>query len=771
MAETSKAGVVRKAIDVTGIVQGVGFRPFVYRLANECNLHGFIANTPAGVTIEVQGDADLVESFLARLGNEAPPLAKITSLSPREQQLQNDPAFRIVSSRLDAPAKALISPDVALCNDCLREMMNPRDRRFRYPFINCTNCGPRFTIIRDIPYDRARTSMASFQMCAACQAEYDDPANRRFHAQPNACWDCGPQLQLWSADGSRLNVAEPLREAARLIEQDSIVAVKGLGGFHLACNARSEAAVNLLRERKRRVEKPFAVMLRRIEDVERFCQIDDAARKLLLSFERPIVLLLRKPEAALASNIAPGNRFLGVFLPYTPLHHLLFSSGKFDALIMTSANLSEEPIAIDNDEAVRRLQRIANAFLVHDREILRRCDDSVVRIAASRSQMLRRSRGFVPVPVPLERESQPILAVGGELKNTICIVRGSEAFLSQHIGDLENLESYSFFGEAVEHLQRILEVHPKIIAYDLHPDYFSTKWALAQEGVQLVGVQHHHAHIASCMAENHLDGKVIGIALDGTGYGTDGGVWGGEVLLADYTDFERAAHFEYIPLPGGAAAIHEPWRVAVSYLTKHYGKELTKLDLPFLQAIPARRLQVVQQMIDREIHSPRTSSCGRLFDAVAALAGVRSTVNYEAQAAIEFEMTARDSTDDGVYPFDLIPDGPHWQIGTRSLFLCLLRDIHGQESVANISRRFHNGLAALFVELAVKIREQSKLNRVCLSGGCFQNALLFQLLVDGLRAKSFEVYFHSEVPAGDGGISLGQALVAAHRLRSTSTAS
>ncbi|MGB9435833.1 MAG: Sua5/YciO/YrdC/YwlC family protein, partial [Candidatus Acidiferrum sp.] len=454
--------------------------------------------------------------------------------------------------------------------------------------------------------------------------------------------------------------------------------------------------------------------------------------------------------------------------PYTPLHQLLFASGKFDALVMTSANLSEEPIAIDNEEAVRRLQGIADAYLVHNRDILRRCDDSVIRLAAGRTQMLRRSRGFVPVPVPLERESQPILALGGELKNTICIVRGSEAFLSQHIGDLENLESYNFFDDAVRHLQRILEVHPKVIAYDLHPDYFSTKWALAQEGVQLIGVQHHHAHVASCMAENHLDGKVIGIALDGTGYGTDGAVWGGEVLLVDYNDFERAAHFEYIPLPGGAAAIHEPWRVALSYLLKHYVKDFSALDLPFLRDIDSRRLHVIQQMIDRQVHSPRTSSCGRLFDAVASLVGIRSTVNYEAQAAIELEMVAHDSTDEGAYPFDLIPDGTHWQIGTHSLFQEVLRDIRLQQPVADISHRFHAGLASVFVDLAEKIREQSTLNRVCLSGGCFHNVLLFQMLLDGLRAKSFEVYFHSEVPAGDGGLSLGQALVAAYRLQSGS---
>ena len=764
MAESPGSVVVRKAIDVAGIVQGVGFRPFVYRLAQECHLTGFIANTPAGVTIEVQGEGDRVDRFLDRLQNEAPPLAKITSLAARDTELQSDSAFQILSSRFDSFPKALISPDVAVCGDCLREMMNPRDRRFRYPFINCTNCGPRFTIIRDIPYDRARTSMVSFTMCNACQQEYDDPTNRRFHAQANACWDCGPQLQLWSAGGSRVDLAEPIREAAKLLERDAIVAVKGLGGFHLACHARSEAAVNLLRDRKRRVEKPFAVMMRRVEDIEHFCVADEAARNLLISFERPIVLLPRQPNSPLASGVAPHNRFLGVFLPYTPLHHLLFASGKFEALVMTSANLSEEPIAIDNDEAARRLRGVADAFLVHDREILRRCDDSVVRIAAGRTQQLRRSRGFVPVPVPIEREGEPILAVGGELKNTVCVIRGREAFLSQHVGDLENLESYKFFEEAVSHFQRILEVHPQILAYDLHPDYFSTKWALAQTGMQRVGVQHHHAHVAACMAENHLDGRVIGIALDGTGYGTDGAIWGGEVLIADYAGFHRAAHFEYVPLPGGAAAIHEPWRMGVSYLSKHYGQKLAELELPFLQAIDPRRLQVVQQMIDREIHSPRTSSCGRLFDAVAAIAGVRSIVNYEAQAAIEFEMAAHDSTDEGAYPFDLILEGSNWLVGTRSLFQWLLRDIQRNERVGDISRRFHTGLANVFVELAVTIREQSKLSRVCLSGGCFQNLLLFQLFLDGLRAKSFEVYFHSEVPAGDGGISLGQALVAAHTL-------
>jgi hydrogenase maturation protein HypF len=766
MTETMRIRVVRKAIDITGIVQGVGFRPYVYRLANDCGLTGLIANTPAGVSIEVQGEAEAVEQFLERLPKEIPPLAKITGLMPRDAEVRQETAFRIKASSMRSAAKALISPDVCVCEDCLREMTNPRDRRFRYPFINCTNCGPRFTIIHDIPYDRARTSMAKFKMCAACQAEYENPASRRFHAQPNACWDCGPQVALLGADGTRMDVAEPIREAARLLQQGAVVAIKGLGGFHLACDAQNDQAVGKLRDRKRRVEKPFAIMVRRVEDAARLCVADELSKKMMSSFERPIVLLPRRAEVSVIPGLAPGNRYLGLFLPYTPLHHLLFQSGKFEALVMTSGNLSEEPIAIDNEEAVRRLNRIADAFLVHDREIVRRCDDSVVRVAAGQPQNLRRSRGFVPVPVQLEKETQPVLAVGGELKNTVCVVRGSEAFLSQHVGDLENLESYRFFEEAVQHLQRILETEPKVIAHDLHPDYFSTKWAQEREGVELVGVQHHHAHVAACMAENHLDGKVIGIALDGTGYGTDGAIWGGEVLVADYAGFQRAAHLEYVALPGGAAAIHEPWRMAVSYLTKHFGKDVEKLGLPFLAETDSRKLNVVLQMMEREINSPRTSSCGRLFDAVAALVGLRGTVNFEAQAAIELEMAARDSGSESAYPLDLNLHGTIWQIGTKPLFDWLLRDIGKQTSVAEMSRKFHNGLAVVFVDVAERIRDRTELNRVCLSGGCFLNALLLETMIAEMKERSFEVFFHTEVPPGDGGISLGQAVIAGRRVGS-----
>jgi hydrogenase maturation protein HypF len=766
MAEVRQASPVRKAIEVSGIVQGVGFRPYVYRLANECGLAGFIANTPAGVTIEVQGPAEKVETFLERLPRETPPLARITSLAVQPRSANGERAFRIVTSRLDRPPSALVSPDVAVCADCLREMFSPQDRRYRYPFINCTNCGPRFTILREIPYDRARTSMSVFPMCPACQAEYDDPASRRFHAQPNACWECGPRAELWDASGRKIAAEDPIQAAAELLAAGSVVAVKGLGGFHLACDATNTTAVERLRERKRRVEKPFAIMAPRLEVIETFCDVDAAARTLLASVERPIVLLSWKRGSSISSAVAPGQRYLGVFLPYTPLHHLLFAEHGFDALVMTSGNLSEEPIASDNAEAVRRLAGIADAFLVHNREIVRRCDDSVVRIAGGWTRQLRRSRGYVPVPIALERELPAVLAVGGELKNTVCIVRGDEAFLSQHIGDLENLESYKFFEEAVEHLQGILEIRPRVLAHDLHPDYFSTRWALRQTGHERVAVQHHHAHVAACMAENHLDGRVIGIVLDGTGCGTDGAVWGGEVLLAGYADFERAAHIRYVPMPGGTAAIREPWRMAAGCLIEYFGREAFEKRVPFIEQLDRRLAETILRMVERGVNTPKTSSCGRLFDAVAALAGLCRSVTYEAQAAIALEMCLEPGPPDG-YSFHLSDVARPWLIDCRSMFEALLEDLACSTSVGAISRRFHNGLAEVLCETAKRLRNETGLERVCLSGGCFQNAYLFETLVARLTAAGFAVFTHAEVPAGDGGLALGQALVAAHRVEAS----
>jgi hydrogenase maturation protein HypF len=755
----------RKEIRVSGIVQGVGFRPFVYRLAIEERLAGTIRNTAAGVTIEVEGPRDGISLFLHRLRKEAPALSRITGVEVCSLRPIGDIAFQILSSRAGEAMHTLISPDVAICDDCLREMLDPADRRYLYPFINCTNCGPRFTIVRDIPYDRPSTSMSVFPMCAACRAEYEDPLNRRFHAQPNACWDCGPQVELWDRQGTLVETDDPVAKAAELLRHGEIVAVKGLGGFHLAADATNPPAVMRLRERKQRVEKPFAVMVPNVEAAAHFCELDDAGREILTSRQRPIVLLRARRPTPISDCVAPSNAYLGVFLPYTPLHHLLFERGRFAALVMTSGNISEEPIAIDNREAVRRLGGLADHFLVHNRDILLRCDDSVVRPGEVNAQQIRRSRGYVPVPVFLDEDVPPVLGAGGELKSTICLARGNEAFLSQHVGDLENLESYGFFLEAVEHLERILELKPEIIAYDLHPDYFSTKWALEQTGARLVGVQHHHAHVAACMAENHVHGKVIGFALDGTGYGTDGRIWGGEVLLADYSGFERAAHFNYVPMPGGEAAIREPWRMAAAYLAHLFGREFLKWPVPFIEGINGSSLKLALQMMERGLNSPLTSSCGRLFDAVAAVAGIRSQVNYEAQAAIELEMAALESDDATGYSMGLVTEGAGWVIDTRPLFEALLADRERKLPVSDISRRFHNGLVETFSRLARLISDRSGLRQVCLSGGTFQNALLLKGLRETLRAEGFEVFTHAEVPAGDGGLSLGQAMVAAHRFR------
>jgi hydrogenase maturation protein HypF len=760
---------VRRRIDVSGIVQGVGFRPYIYRLATTRKLKGTIRNTTAGVTIEIQGPAEIVQDFLERLPTEAPPLARITSFAVSELSCNGDQDFSIIHSREGEEVRTLISPDVAICSDCLREMFDANDRRSRYPFINCTNCGPRFTIIRNIPYDRPSTSMSVFPMCVECLAEYEDPLDRRFHAQPNACWKCGPRVELWDRSGNKIE-CDPIREASARLKTGLVVAVKGLGGFHLAVDAMNRDAVAVLRERKRRVEKPFAVMVPDLAAAEEICELDDSARTVLQSIQRPIVLVPKKKPSPIPEAVAPFNHYLGIFLPYTPLHYLLLADGEFEALVMTSGNLSEEPIAIDNLEAVNRLSNLADCFLVHNRDILLRCDDSVVRIAGGVPRQLRRSRGFVPVPLFLKDDQPSVLAVGGELKNTICLVKGKNAFLSQHIGDLENTEGYGFFREAIEHLERILEIRPEIIAHDLHPDYFSTKWALEQTGVKLVGVQHHHAHIASCMAENHLEGRIIGFALDGTGYGTDGNIWGGEVLLAGYQGFERAAHFEYVSLPGGLAAIREPWRMAVSHLAHYFGREFLKADIPFVHGLNRQKADFILGMIERKINSPLTSSCGRLFDAVAALAGIRQRVNYEAQAAIEFEMAmaspeTAESEQDTAYGLKLMQEGDRWIISSRPMFEALLDDLVRKTPLAAISRRFHNGLVETFVELAVRLRKRTGLDRVCLSGGTFHNVYLSQRLEARLCEARFQVFTQKKVPPGDGGLSLGQALVAATTLR------
>ncbi len=752
------ARIAARRLRVNGIVQGVGFRPFVYQLALRHGLKGEVGNTSEGVLIDIEGDPEQLEAFEAELVAHTPPLARITELRASDREPRGLQTFRIVESRHGASMQTLIPPDVAVCGDCLAELFDPADRRFRYPFINCTHCGPRYTIIADIPYDRPKTSMRDFAMCAACRAEYENPADRRFHAQPNACPVCGPRLELRDAAGERLEASDPIAAAAARLRQGAIVAVKGLGGFHLAVDARNARAVARLRERKHREEKPLAVMSPDLAAVGTYAFVDEAEARLLSRPERPIVLLRKRPESPLAPGISPRNRRVGAFLPYTPLHHLLLAEG-FPALVMTSGNRSEEPIAAGNEEALARLSGIADVFLLHDREILRRCDDSVVQRVAGKTRLLRRARGYVPQPVFLSRRLPALLAVGAELKNTVCLVKGDRAFLSPHIGDLENLATYEVFCETIAHLERVLDIRPEILACDLHPDYLSTRWAEEQPEGVLRRVQHHHAHVAACMAEHRLEGPVIGIACDGTGYGPDGTVWGGEVLAADAAGFERLAHLACVPMPGGAAAIREPWRMAVSHLQAAFGAEWSRLELAFLRETGEEKLRTVAALAASGINAPLTSSLGRLFDAVAAIVGLRRRVAFEGQAAMELEMEAAEGVAEA-YETEWEEGSPR-RILPGPILRGVVADVIRGRPVCEISARFHNGLVRVFVRLCRRLREERGLSRVVLSGGVFQNARLLEDLSRGLAAAGFAVYSHAQVPTNDGGIALGQALVAA----------
>ena len=753
--------IVARKLNVNGIVQGVGFRPHIYQLARSHQLTGDIANTASGVSIHIEGSRENIERFCRNLPSDLPPLAHITDIVQAPDLVRELEDFSILPSTAGLMRSTLISPDVSVCKDCLKELFDPEDRRFGYPFINCTNCGPRYTIIDDIPYDRCHTSMKHFAMCGPCQSEYDDPENRRFHAQPNACPVCGPRATLHGPDGARISCDNPVAQAAIFLKQGKILAIKGLGGFHLSVDARNTDAVAQLRQRKHREEKPLAVMSLSLERILEYALVSPEEKALLVSFRRPIVLLRKKEPWLLADAVSPANAFIGAMLPYTPLHYLLLDQG-FSALVMTSGNMSEEPIAIDNDDAFARLSGMADYFLIHDRQIYLRSDDSLVRHVAGADRVIRRSRGTVPVPVFLRRPLQPVLACGAELKNTICLTSGNRAFLSQHIGDLENSATYDFFCMTIAHMKRILDITPQVLACDLHPDYLSTRYALEQQqqaGMDLVQVQHHHAHIVSCMAENRIDGMLIGLAFDGTGYGADGAIWGGEFLIADETGFDRAAHLAYVPLPGGAAAIREPWRMAASYLHTVFGENMRDLDIPLLREIDAKKLAFVQDMMVKGINCPRTSSMGRLFDAIAAMIGIRYTVAYEGQAALELEMLA-DGGQWGSYPFEWRSDGG-FQILPHPIIRGVVRDMEKRVSPAVISARFHRTVIDMAAALCRAIRKDSGLHRVALSGGVFQNAILLRGLIRELAADRFAVFSHALVPANDGGICLGQAVCAA----------
>ena len=757
--------LVRRRVRVSGVVQGVGFRPYIYRLATEERVVGSISNDTAGVTIEVEGPISRVEAFLLRLPLEAPPLAHIASIDLEEIPFVGDEDFRITRSEVRGHVVTQIPADAATCDDCLREVLDPNNRRYRYPFTNCTNCGPRFTITRSIPYDRPQTSMAVFPMCPACQAEYDDPLNRRFHAQPNACWDCGPQLRLTDSRGEHIAAPDPVAETIARLAAGEICAIKGIGGFHLAVDATNNAAVERLRARKHRYGKPLAVMVKNLASAKRYCDCDES--EALTSVQRPIVLLRKAAKQEIAESVAPGTPWLGLFLPYAPLHHLLFADGTLRAIVMTSANLSEEPIAIDNDEALSRLGDIADTFLFHNREILQRCDDSVLKSVDGQRQIIRRARGFVPLPISLPMESPPLLAVGGHLKSVFTLAQGRLAYQSQHLGDLENLTGLEFFQEALAHLKKTFEIEPQAIAHDIHPGYLSTNWALDQ-GLPLIGVQHHHAHIASCMAEHSLQGHTIGIALDGTGYGVDGRVWGGEVLIASYTDFERFGHLRYVAMPGSSAAIHQPWRMAFGHLLASLGDGAMAPEIRSYLGASEKETRLLARMVQREVNSPLTASCGRLFDAAAVLITGRRVVDYEAQAAIELEGLAIDAGDlplDDAYPITLVAGvGPDpWQLDPAPMWLRLLEDKRNNITPAIMSIRFHAGVAVAYAQLADRARAKTGITKVCLSGGVFHNAMLHRTIHRLLVDQGFEVFAHKNVSPGDGGLSYGQAVVAAAR--------
>ncbi len=753
------------------MVQGVGFRPFVYRLAIEGDISGSIGNDTDGVIIEIEGTDEGIALFLMRLRTEFPPMARIDSIDVVELAAIGEVGFAIVSSQVLGRVSTGIPADAATCVDCLRELLDPHDRRYHYPFLNCTNCGPRFTITRSIPYDRPQTSMAVFPMCAACQAEYEDPMNRRFHAQPNACGECGPHVWLVSTDGDVIVSDDPIAECVDRLIEGQIMAIKGIGGFHLSVDATNEQAVMRLRERKRRYGKPLAVMVRDIEAAGAICELSGDDEALLLSTARPIVLARLRSSNTIASSVAPGIPWLGLFLPYAPLQHLLFVNERVQALVMTSANLSEEPIAIDNDEALSRLANIADVFLLHDREILQRSDDSVAAVVDGAPQLVRRARGYVPLGIDFPIETPPLLAVGGHLKSVFTLARGRFAFQSQHLGDLESLSALAFFEESLAHLMRTFEISPGVVVHDLHPGYMSTAWAQTwamERGLRLIPVQHHHAHIAACMAEYGVEGPVIGLSLDGTGYGTDGRIWGGEVLVCTLDAFQRFAHLDYVPMAGGDAAVREPWRMALGHL-RGVGWDVTSPII--LKRLGAREkdVRLLLRMIERQINTPLTSSVGRLFDAAATVILGRCKVDYEAQAAIELEGAAIDEPDNTEgYSIDFIPG--NWptepaRLSTVSLWNQMMTDLDSGIDKSQVAARFHSGIANGFVQAAIAARSEIGLDVVAMSGGVMHNRRLSRLLRTGLEAYGFRVLQHCRVSPGDGGLSYGQAAVAAAILR------
>ncbi len=739
-------------------MQGVGFRPWVYRLAKGLGVRGRVRNDGSGVIIDAWATAEALGSFIAQLKASPPPAARIESLQATPVPVEEAEGFVILPSEAGAERRVSIPADLATCADCLEELFNPADRRFRYPFINCTNCGPRFTIALDVPYDRPATTMAGFRQCPACQSEYDNPSNRRFHAQPNACPVCGPRLRLIDARGSTIEEADPLAAAERALREGKIVALKGVGGYHLACDATSPAAVRLLRERKKRDAKPFAIMVPDLGVARRLCEISAADARLLEAVERPIVLLRRVASADVAHEVAPQNPLLGVMLPYAPLHHLLLAD--LDRpLVMTSGNVSDEPIAFLDADAAARLSPLADVVVAHDREIASRCDDSVARVIAGAPVVMRRSRGWTPRAIALDRPvAEPVLGCGGQLKNTFCIATGDTAFLGPHIGDLDHLEIYEAYEDAIDRLERFVGVHPEIVAHDMHPEYLSTSYALARPASRRIAVQHHHAHVAAAMAEYHLSGPVLGVAWDGTGFGPDGTSWGGELLLADFRGYERVATLRPVALAGGDKAIRQVWRIAVALLDDTFEGNPPIDRLKVFADVPASELAIVRDLARRRINAPLARGVGRYFDAVGALALGLYEARYEGEVAIALNGVA-DAVSHGTYPWSVDLKETPWVIDLRPTIRAIVDDVLGDTPASTLSARFHDTLALSAADVIRGAIQQMGSHPVVLTGGCFQNPRLTEALVNALKAD-VHVLLHHDVPPGDGGIALGQALVA-----------
>lgn len=769
-----------KKIKITGRVQGVGFRPFVYRIAHKYDLKGWVRNTNIGVDIVIQGKLDSIEKFLHELQNNPPPLSKIKDiLIHEENSKENFDKFIIIHSKSESSEKIIVSPDLAICSDCQRELFDKNDRRYLYPFINCTNCGPRFTIVIDVPYDRSRTTMNSFKMCSLCENEYENPSHRRFHAQPNACYTCGPQIKFMLCDEiNNIKVDNIFREcnnvkndevlkAVKFLKSDKIVAIKGIGGYHLACDAFNNDAVVKLRKRKIREAKPFAIMVIDIKTAHELCEISPKEEEILLSPEKPIVLLKKKNRGLiekLSDSVAPNNPFLGIMLPYTPTHCLLFREG-ITCLVMTSGNQSQEPIYFDDEEAIKGLSFIADAFLIHNRPIKRRCDDSVVRIFDDKLFFLRRARGYAPEPVSLNFQLEEILAVGAELKSTFAFSKGADVYISHHLGDLENFETLKAFEEGIKDFQNLFDLKYKYVVYDKHPDYLSSKFALnLPEDILKIPVQHHHAHIAACMAEYNINEEVIGVAFDGTGFGDDDTVWGGEFLVCDYKRYERVGHFNAFPLVGGEQAVKEPWRIASWWIDNVIDTSQKKnIFEKILNENQQKKWEILKTMLKKGIHSPLTSSIGRLFDAVSAILGICHHIDYEGQAAIELEYNAWKSDTDEYIKIKQTKDNYKLILDPSELLKFLILNICSNKYnklINELARIFHNSMSHAIFDSVNYLREKYKMNKVILSGGCFQNLLLLDLTMRLLKTGSFEVYTNNIVPPNDGCISLGQIAVA-----------